>query len=47
VAGELELYLFDSGTLALSGVEVPVPFFLLRHPQGLSHRRRQPAGCRT
>jgi glyoxylase-like metal-dependent hydrolase (beta-lactamase superfamily II) len=31
----LELYLFDSGTLALGGVEVPVPFFLLRHSQGL------------
>lgn len=35
MAGELELYLFESGTLALSGVEVPVPFFLLRHPEGL------------
>lgn len=35
MAGELELYLFDSGTLALSGAEVPVPFFLLRHPRGL------------
>jgi glyoxylase-like metal-dependent hydrolase (beta-lactamase superfamily II) len=35
VAGSLELYLLDSGTLALGGVEVPVPFFLLRHPQGL------------
>ena len=30
----LELFLFDSGTLALGGVEVPVPFYLLRHPQG-------------
>ncbi len=30
----LEVFLFDSGTLALGGVEVPVPFFLLRHPQG-------------
>lgn len=30
----LELYLFDSGTLGLQGVEVPVPFFLLRHPKG-------------
>jgi N-acyl homoserine lactone hydrolase len=29
-----ELYLFDSGTLALGGVEVPVPFYLLRHPEG-------------
>ena len=35
VAGELELYLFDSGTLALGDVEVPVPFFLLRSPRGL------------
>lgn len=32
--GALEVFLFDSGTLALNGVEVPVPFFLLRHPQG-------------
>ena len=30
----MEVFLFDSGTLALGGVEVPVPFFLLRHPQG-------------
>lgn len=29
-----ELYLFDSGTLALGGVEVPVPFYLLRHSEG-------------
>ena len=29
-----ELYLFDSGTLALNGSEVPVPFYLLRHPEG-------------
>jgi glyoxylase-like metal-dependent hydrolase (beta-lactamase superfamily II) len=28
------LYMFDSGTLGLGGVEVPVPFFLIRHPQG-------------
>ena len=28
------LYLFDSGTLGLDGVEVPVPFFLIRHRQG-------------
>jgi N-acyl homoserine lactone hydrolase len=34
VGGTLELYLFDSGTLGLGGVEVPVPFYLLRHPQG-------------
>ena len=35
MADALELYLFDSGTLGLGGVEVPVPFFLLRHPQGV------------
>ena len=35
MAGALELSLFDSGTLALGGVEVPVPFFLLRHPEGV------------
>jgi glyoxylase-like metal-dependent hydrolase (beta-lactamase superfamily II) len=29
-----ELYLFDSGTMRLEGVHVPVPFFLVRHPQG-------------
>lgn len=29
-----ELYLFSSGTLALEGDEVPVPFFLIRHPRG-------------
>jgi glyoxylase-like metal-dependent hydrolase (beta-lactamase superfamily II) len=34
VASGLEVYLFDSGTLGLGGVEVPVPFFLVRHPQG-------------
>lgn len=28
------LYLFSSGTLEVGGVEVPVPFFLIRHPQG-------------
>ncbi len=30
----LELFLFSSGTLGLGGVEVPVPFYLLRHPDG-------------
>jgi N-acyl homoserine lactone hydrolase len=30
----MEVFLFDSGTLGLNGVEVPVPFFLLRHPEG-------------
>jgi len=34
VATGIELLLFDSGTLGLGGVEVPVPFFLIRHPQG-------------
>ena len=28
------LYLFSSGTLEVAGVDVPVPFFLIRHPQG-------------
>lgn len=31
---ELALYLFSSGTLEVRGVEVPVPFFLIRHPEG-------------
>jgi glyoxylase-like metal-dependent hydrolase (beta-lactamase superfamily II) len=30
----LEVFLFTSGTLALNGVEVPVPFYLLRHQDG-------------
>jgi glyoxylase-like metal-dependent hydrolase (beta-lactamase superfamily II) len=34
VADGPTLYLFDSGTLGLDGVEVPVPFFLIRHPRG-------------
>jgi N-acyl homoserine lactone hydrolase len=34
MASRVELYLFASGTLGLGGIEVPVPFFLLRHPQG-------------
>jgi N-acyl homoserine lactone hydrolase len=34
VAGELELYLFNSGTLVAGGVEAPVPFYLIRHPAG-------------
>jgi N-acyl homoserine lactone hydrolase len=34
VARGTRLYLFDSGTLGLGGLEVPVPFFLIRHPQG-------------
>jgi len=34
VPSGLELHLFSSGTLVFSGFEVPVPFFLLRHPDG-------------
>ncbi len=34
MAGDLELYLFESGTLGLDGVDVPVPFFLIRHGEG-------------
>lgn len=30
----VELYPFSSGTLEVGGFEVPVPFFLIRHPQG-------------
>jgi len=28
------LHLFDSGTLVFAGNEVPVPYFLIRHPDG-------------
>lgn len=34
MSGDLRLHLFDSGTLGFGGVNVPVPFFLLRHPRG-------------
>lgn len=34
MAAGVVLYLFSSGTLAVGGVEVPVPFYLIRHPQG-------------
>jgi N-acyl homoserine lactone hydrolase len=34
VASSVELYLFSSGTLGLEGLEVPVPFALIRHPKG-------------
>jgi N-acyl homoserine lactone hydrolase len=34
VATGLELHPFSSGTLVFAGFEVPVPFFLLRHPDG-------------
>jgi N-acyl homoserine lactone hydrolase len=34
VAAGVRLYLFSSGTLEVGGVEVPVPFFLISHPQG-------------
>lgn len=30
----LQLFLFDSGTIGLAGLQVPVPFFLVRHPGG-------------
>jgi N-acyl homoserine lactone hydrolase len=30
----VELHLFTSGTLTSGGVTVPVPFFLIRHPDG-------------
>jgi glyoxylase-like metal-dependent hydrolase (beta-lactamase superfamily II) len=33
-AGGPTLYVFDSRTLGLGAVEVPVPLFLIRHPQG-------------
>ncbi len=31
---DLTLYMFDSGTLSVGGLDVPVPFFLIRHPHG-------------
>jgi N-acyl homoserine lactone hydrolase len=31
---DIELQLFSSGTLTSGGVTVPVPFFLIRHPDG-------------
>jgi len=34
VPAGVTLYLFSSGTLEVGGVEVPVPFFLIRHPEG-------------
>ncbi len=34
MAGDVELYLFKSGTLIFGGVEAPVPFYLIRHPAG-------------
>jgi N-acyl homoserine lactone hydrolase len=34
VTAGVALYLFSSGTLEVGGVEVPVPFYLIRHPQG-------------
>jgi len=33
-SANLELYLFDSGTMRLAGVQVPIPFFFIRHPEG-------------
>jgi glyoxylase-like metal-dependent hydrolase (beta-lactamase superfamily II) len=34
MAAGVALYLFSSGTLEAGGIDVPVPFFLIRHPQG-------------
>jgi glyoxylase-like metal-dependent hydrolase (beta-lactamase superfamily II) len=34
VPPDVALYLFSSGTLEGGGVAVPVPFFLIRHPEG-------------
>jgi N-acyl homoserine lactone hydrolase len=34
VAAGVVLYLFSSGTLEVGGIDVPVPFFLIRHPDG-------------
>jgi N-acyl homoserine lactone hydrolase len=34
VPAEIEMFTFDSGTLGLGGFIVPVPFFLIRHPEG-------------
>ncbi len=34
MAGNPQLYLFDSGTIGLADLQVPVPFFLIRHPEG-------------
>jgi glyoxylase-like metal-dependent hydrolase (beta-lactamase superfamily II) len=33
-AANLELYLLNSGTIRLAGVQVPIPFFFIRHPEG-------------
>ena len=30
----LELYLFDSGTMRLAGLQVPIPFYFISHPEG-------------
>lgn len=34
IVAPVGLTLFDSGTLTMGGVTVPVPFFLIRHPDG-------------
>jgi N-acyl homoserine lactone hydrolase len=34
MAAGIDLHLFTSGTLESRGAEVPVPFYLIRHPQG-------------
>jgi N-acyl homoserine lactone hydrolase len=34
VPADVALQLFSSGTLEAEGIEVPVPFYLIRHPEG-------------
>jgi N-acyl homoserine lactone hydrolase len=34
VPRDIELFAFDSGTLGIDGFVVPIPFFLIRHPDG-------------
>jgi glyoxylase-like metal-dependent hydrolase (beta-lactamase superfamily II) len=34
VTAGVVLYLLSSGTLEVGGIDVPVPFFLIRHPEG-------------
>ena len=34
MTAHVTLYTFSSGTLEVDGFEVPVPFFLIRHPRG-------------
>jgi N-acyl homoserine lactone hydrolase len=34
MGAEIKLYAFSCGTIAFAGAEVPVPFFLIEHPDG-------------